>query len=70
MKRAYVNPDLCIGCGLCVSIAPEVFQLNADGISEVYSETPDDKRDEVYEAVDSCPVKAISIIDEDLPIQE
>ncbi|MBR6356007.1 MAG: ferredoxin [Alphaproteobacteria bacterium] len=70
MKRAYVNPDLCIGCGLCVSIVPEVFQLNADGISEVYAETPEDKREEVYEAVDSCPVKAISIIDEDVPAEE
>ena len=70
MKRAYVNPDLCIGCGLCVSIVPEVFQLNADGISEVYALTPEDKRDEVYEAVDSCPVKAISIVDEDTPTDE
>ena len=70
MERAYVNPDLCIGCGLCVSILPEVFQLNAEGISEVYAETPEDKREEVYEAVDSCPVKAISIIDEDVPAEE
>ncbi len=70
MKRAYVNPDLCIGCGLCVSIVPEVFQLNADGISEVYALTPEDKRDEVYEAVDSCPVKAISIVGEDTPTDE
>ena len=70
MKRAYVNPDLCIGCGLCVSILPEVFQLNAEGISEVYAEMPEDKHEEVYEAVDSCPVKAISIIDEDLPAEE
>lgn len=65
MKRAYVNPDLCIGCGLCVSTVPEVFQLNDEGISEVYAEPPEDKWDAVYEAVDSCPVKAISVIDEE-----
>ena len=66
MKRAYVNPDLCIGCGLCVSIAPDVFRLNENGLSEAYAETPEDELDAVVEAVDSCPVKAISIIDENI----
>lgn len=66
MKRAYVNPDLCIGCGLCASIAPEVFRLNEQGLSEAYAETPEDELDAVVEAVDSCPVKAISIIEEDI----
>ena len=66
MKRAYVNPDLCIGCGLCISIAPEVFRLNDEGISEAYAETPEDELDAVVQAVDSCPVKAISIIDENI----
>ena len=33
MKRAYVNPDLCIGCGLCVSIAPEVFRISAADVA-------------------------------------
>ncbi len=67
MKRAYVNPDLCIGCGLCVSTVPEVFRINADGISEAYAETPDDMQEDVKEAVHSCPVGAISIIDENMP---
>jgi len=70
MKRAYVNPDLCIGCGLCVSIAPEVFRISAAGISEAYAETPEDKHEAVEQAVDSCPVDAISIQDEDLPVKE
>lgn len=64
MKRAYVNPDLCIGCGLCVGTVPEVFRLNEEGISEAYAETPDGMWDKVNEAVASCPVGAISIIDE------
>ena len=67
MKRAYVNPDLCIGCGLCVSTAPEVFRINEEGVSEAYAETPDGMWEEVEEAVNSCPVKAISIIDENVP---
>lgn len=67
MKRAYVNPDLCIGCGLCVSTMPEVFRFNADGISEVYAETPVGAEDKVEEVVNSCPVEAISIIEENVP---
>lgn len=67
MKRAYVNPDLCIGCGLCVSTAPEVFRLNENGISEAYAETPEYAKEQVEEAVNSCPVNAISIIDENIP---
>ena len=67
MKRAYVNPDLCIGCGLCVSTAPEVFRLNAGGISEAYAETPTGAEARVEEAMHSCPVDAISLIDENVP---
>ncbi len=32
--RAYVDHELCIGCGLCTSIAPDVFAMNADGKAE------------------------------------
>lgn len=67
MRRAYVNPDLCIGCGLCVSTVPEVFRINENGVSEAYAETPDGMWNKVNEAVTSCPVNAISIIDENVP---
>ena len=29
--KAIVNQDTCIGCGLCISTVPEVFEVNADG---------------------------------------
>ena len=28
--KAIVNQDSCIGCGLCISTVPEVFEVNAD----------------------------------------
>jgi ferredoxin len=28
--KAIVDKDLCIGCGLCVDVCPEVFEMNAD----------------------------------------
>lgn len=33
--KADVNQDTCIGCGLCPSICPEVFDMNDDGKSHV-----------------------------------
>jgi ferredoxin len=54
--RAHVDQDTCIGCGLCVSSVPEVFQLNEDGKAEAIADGPDDA---VQEAIDSCPVSAI-----------
>jgi len=58
MKTPTINPDLCIGCGLCASIYPEVFRLGKDFKSEVVGECLDEKK--CQEAIASCPVGAIS----------
>ena len=59
MMKAIVNPDICIGCGLCPSIAPEVFRMNDAGTAENYFPEQNDGMDDVQQAVDSCPVAAI-----------
>ena len=41
--KAIVNQDTCIGCGLCISTVPEVFEVNADGKAEAYGHTTDRK---------------------------
>ena len=56
--RAHVDPDRCVGCGLCCATAPEVFRMNG-GTAEAYAEAPPAARADVDEAVDSCPVAAI-----------
>lgn len=54
-----VDKDLCIGCGLCPSIAPEVFEMEDDGKAvAIVAETSDPA---AQEAADSCPVAAISL---------
>jgi len=58
--RAYVDQELCIGCGLCESTAPEVFELNDDGKAAAVADTTEENRAAVQEAIDSCPVSAIS----------
>lgn len=57
--KAFVDQDLCIGCGLCEGTCPEVFQLNDSGKAETYADTTDENRDAVLEAIDGCPVGAI-----------
>lgn len=61
--KAIVNQDTCIGCGLCISTVPEVFEVNADGKAEACGHTTDENRAAVQEAIDACPVQAISTED-------
>ena len=52
--------DSCIGCGACMSIADDVFEMNDEGLSSVkVSEVPEGSVDSVEEAMESCPTGAI-----------
>lgn len=57
-REAYVDQEVCIGCGLCVSMVPEVFRLNDAGVSETYR-SAGSAQAEVQQAMDSCPVNCI-----------
>lgn len=60
--KARVDKDTCIGCGLCPSICPEVFELGDDGYAHATkSEVPEECHDEAIEAAESCPVDAIEV---------
>lgn len=55
-----VNQDACIGCGACLAISEDLFEMNEDGLSQAkVSEVPEDKKDQANEAVKSCPTGAI-----------
>ncbi|HZL07341.1 MAG TPA: ferredoxin [Coriobacteriia bacterium] len=65
--KAVVDRDLCIGCGLCEEICPEVFRMGDDGIAYVLDENPPaETYPDVRDAVESCPVTAISIAAEEI----
>ena len=57
--RAFVDQGLCIGCGLCTSIAPEVFELNEAGKAAAAADTEDWNKAAVQQAMEGCPVSAI-----------
>lgn len=60
--KPVVDADLCIGCGVCPSVAPSMFEMNDEGIAEVLvDEIPEGEEDLAEESVESCPVGAITI---------
>lgn len=63
-KKIVVNDDLCIGCGSCESIAPDHFEVKDDGKSHVKKQYAEEDDKVIKEAIDGCPVKAISLSDE------
>ena len=55
-----VNKEKCLGCGMCVGINSDVFDFGDDGLAEANNDKiNDDNKDDVENAVNSCPVGAI-----------
>jgi ferredoxin len=62
MMNVKVDKETCIGCELCPSICPDVFQMGEDGLAfALFKSVPDDFRECVREAAESCPVNAIRV---------
>lgn len=59
-KSLVVDKSVCIGCGLCTTIAENTFALGEDGKAAVKDPTGD-TAEKIQDAVDSCPVKAIRL---------
>ena len=60
MKKIIVNDEACIGCGACVSIDPEHFEFNDEGLSHTTNNENLESTD-LASAISSCPTSAISI---------
>ena len=59
--KAFVDPDLCIGCTQCAGICPEVFQMEGTLAIAALGDLPPDTVPTAVEAAQACPVNAITI---------
>ncbi|MDE6312166.1 MAG: ferredoxin [Lachnospiraceae bacterium] len=59
--KAEVNQDLCIACGLCISMCPDIFELDDTGKAAVIREPEAGEEDITRDAAISCPVDAIAV---------
>lgn len=54
--------DDCAGTGQCVAVAPEIFQLDEDGLSTVIAQPDTPERiGAANQAAQLCPMAAIQI---------
>ena len=59
--KVEVNKELCIGCGACQAICDEVFEIGDDGQATVKPvEITEELESSVLDAVEGCPVSAIT----------
>lgn len=63
--KVRVDPEICAGFGICLGIAPDVFELHGDGYVVVLTNDvrPEDE-DNMRRAADQCPSRAISLIED------
>jgi ferredoxin len=60
--RVVIDELLCEGHALCMGIAPDIFHVGDDDLAQVLmDDVPESRRDDVANAVRSCPKQAISI---------
>jgi ferredoxin len=60
--KATVDKDRCIGCGICVEVCPEVFEMGDDDKAKVKATpVPPEAEGSCRDAADQCPDSAITI---------
>jgi len=61
--KAVVDKNTCIGCGICVDICPEIFEIDPQGLSEaMVTEVSSYYLPDAMNAVSACPTNAIKIL--------
>ena len=61
-KTVTVNQDTCIGCNTCALLDPDTFDLNNTTYKAEVKATAPPATDKTEMAMTSCPVGAISIV--------
>jgi ferredoxin len=60
--KAHVDRRRCQSAALCVSVAPDVFDLGDDGVAvALHDQLPDELTVDAEEAVAACPAAALAL---------
>jgi ferredoxin len=62
MYRIVIDRTLCSGFGACAELAPEIFDVDDEGLVAIRTGTSDDTR--VLDAAAACPMAAIEVFEE------
>jgi len=54
-----VDQALCIGCGICIDMCPEVFSMIEDGKAQAIKD--ECELHSLEEVANACPVEAINV---------
>jgi ferredoxin len=61
--RVVVDPERCESHGLCMAVAPEVFELDdTDDLHILVDEVPEHLQAKVERAIANCPKQALSAL--------
>ena len=60
LLRVRIDRTLCVGFGDCITVAPEAFVLDDEGIA-VFVEPLLVERDRLLRACEACPVDALTV---------
>jgi ferredoxin len=60
-----IDRRLCVGVGDCIEEAPEVFELDSEGVAIFRGEDGAVDRVRLLAACRACPVDALTVIDRD-----
>lgn len=59
--KVRVDRSVCDNHGQCTNAAPDNFSMNKDGVLEYKEDFPEDDLEYIEDAIDGCPVQAISL---------
>jgi ferredoxin len=63
--KVVADRDVCIGAGMCVMTAPEVFDQDDDGVVVLLTaQVPQEQADRTRRAVANCPSGALRVVDD------